>query len=177
MTSNLGTRAVQKGGLGFSRKEDEVDYGMMKSSMMEETKRMFSPEFINRLDEIAVFKPLTRDHILRIIDIVMKESLIGIKERNITVTLSKDARDFLADQGYDPLYGARQVRRTLRKYIEDPLAEEILRGKFADGSDITAKVQGEKLIFELDKHEKKKSVKTEKTPKEAENEVNSSEKA
>jgi ATP-dependent Clp protease ATP-binding subunit ClpC len=162
MTSNLGTRSVHKGGLGFSRKEDEVDYDMMKSSMMEETKRLFNPEFLNRIDEVAVFRPLSRDHILDIIDISMSESLVGIRERNISVTLTPDAREFLADMGYDSMYGARQVKRTLRKYVEDPLAEEILRGKFSDGSQIEVENDGEKLKFSLAKSEKKKATPTDK---------------
>ncbi|MBN1781746.1 ATP-dependent Clp protease ATP-binding subunit [bacterium] len=166
MTSNLGTRSMQKGGLGFSRQDDEVDYNAMRSSMLEETKRLFSPEFINRLDEVAVFRPLTRDHILKIIDIIMEESLIGIKERQMSVQLSKEAKEFLARVGYEPMYGARQVRRTLRKYVEDPLAEEILRNKFPEGSQIEVTASGEKLSFVLAKSEKKKVKQTEEAPNE-----------
>ncbi|MFC1569827.1 ATP-dependent Clp protease ATP-binding subunit [bacterium] len=170
MTSNLGTRSVHKGGLGFSRREDEVDYDAMRSSMLEETKKLFSPEFINRLDEVAVFRPLARAHILDIIDILMVDSLMGIKERNLSVSLSKEAKEFLADKGYDPMYGARQVRRTLRKYLEDPLAEEILKDSFSEGSKIEVKVDDDKLVFVLAKAEKK-SVK--KQPEQAPKEVKS----
>ena len=167
MTSNLGTRSVQKGGLGFSRKEGDIDYESMRSSMMEETKRLFSPEFINRIDEVAVFRSLNRSHIIDIIDILMDESLIGIKDRNISVSLTQEAKEFLADIGYDPVYGARQVRRTIRKYLEDPLAEEILRDKYPEGSQIEVKVENEELKFVLIKSEKKSSKKkTEETPKE-----------
>ncbi|MBN2102533.1 ATP-dependent Clp protease ATP-binding subunit [bacterium] len=171
MTSNLGTRSVQKGGLGFSRKEGEIDYESMRSSMIEETKKLFSPEFINRIDEVAVFRSLNRDHIIDIIDILMDESLVGIKDRNISVSLTQEAKEFLADLGYDPVYGARQIRRTIRKYLEDPLAEEILRDKYPEGSKIEVKVEDDKLKFMLMKSEKKPSKKqAEETPKEVNSE-------
>ena len=147
MTSNLGTRAVRKGGFGFGTSESDVDYDKMKAAMMEETKRLFTPEFLNRLDELIVFRPLTRDHILQIIDITMDELIQGMKERDLSITLSPKAKEFLADQGFDPVYGARQVKRTIRKYIEDPVAEEILKGRFNDGSRIQVRKKGDALDF------------------------------
>ncbi len=147
MTSNLGARSLQKGGLGFGKQGKEINYDDMKSSMMEETKRLFNPEFINRIDELVVFKPLLREHIESIIDISVKEILNGLNERNIEVRLTKKAREYLADKGFDPVYGARQVNRILRKYIEDPLAEELLRGKFDDGSIIQVRLKNDQLIF------------------------------
>lgn len=147
MTSNLGTRSVQKGGFGFSQKEGGVDYDTMKSLMLEETKRMFTPEFLNRIDEIVVFRSLTKKHILQIIDITMDEMLTSMKERDIQIALSSSSKRFLADKGFDPLYGARQVKRTLRKYVEDPIAEEILKERFHDGSHILVQVKGKNLEF------------------------------
>jgi ATP-dependent Clp protease ATP-binding subunit ClpC len=167
MTSNLGTRQVQKGGLGFNAVDSNVDYAKMKSSMIEETKRLFSPEFINRIDEIAVFKPLSKESIMTIIDIVMQESVAGMKERNITLSLSQNARQFLADQGYDPLYGARQVRRVIRKHIEDALAEEILKGRFQDGAQIQVRAKGDHLEFiQVEQKSKAAPVKSETETKE-----------
>ncbi len=152
MTSNLGTRSVRKGGFGFGQSDSEVDYETMKGTMLEETKRLFTPEFINRIDEMVVFRPLNRQHILKIIDITMDELLEGMKEREIRVTLSDNAREFLADKGFDPVYGARQVKRTLRKHIEDPIAEEILKGRFTDGSHIQVRCKKDALEFaELDR--------------------------
>ena len=148
MTSNLGTRSVRKGGIGFGQKEGQVDYKTMKSTMMEETKRLFTPEFLNRLDEIVVFRPLEIKHIEEIIDITMEELLQGMQDRNIQITLSQKVKEYLADKGYDPIYGARQVKRTLRKYVEDPIAEELLREKFRDGSHIIVKFKSSKLVFE-----------------------------
>ena len=149
MTSNLGTRAVRKGGYGFGQSDNAVDYSTMKSAMMEEAKRLFNPEFINRLDEIVVFKPLSRDEILKIYDIALDELLLGMNERDIKVSLSTKAKSFLADKGYDPLYGARQVRRTLRQHIEDPIAEELLKGRFTDGSHILVRCKKDELVFEV----------------------------
>jgi ATP-dependent Clp protease ATP-binding subunit ClpC len=147
MTSNIGTRSVHKGGFGFGKDDEEVDYEKIKSSMMEETKRLFNPEFINRIDEIVVFRPLKRQHILSIIDIAMEEIMEGMKDRSIHITLSSNAKEWLTEKGYDPVYGARQVRRVLRKYIEDPIAEELLRGKFGDESHILVRCKGEELTF------------------------------
>jgi len=147
MTSNLGTRSVRKGGFGFGQKESDVDYEKMKSMMLDETKKLFNPEFLSRVDEIIVFRPLIREHILQIIDIAMEEMLEGVKDRNIRVTLSANAKEFLTDKGYDPVYGARQVKRTLRKYIEDPIAEELLKGRFQSGSHILIRCRGEGLEF------------------------------
>ncbi len=159
MTSNLGTRSVQKGGFGFSQKEDNMGYDTMKSFMLEETKRLFTPEFLNRIDEIVVFRSLTRKHILQIIDIAMEEMLTGMEERDIHVTLSAEAKEFIANKGYDPVYGARQVKRTLRKYIEDPIAEELLKERFHDGSHILVQYKEDSLEFvetEKTKNQKKK---------------------
>ena len=147
MTSNLGTRDVRKGGFGFGQAEADVDYATMKSKMVEETKRLFNPEFLNRIDEVVVFRPLTKQHILQIIDIAMEETLEGMKERRIEVTLSDKAKEFLADAGYDPVYGARQVRRTLQKHIADPIAEELLKGHFKDGSRVFVDCKKSGLIF------------------------------
>lgn len=161
MTSNLGTRSVRKGGFGFGQKDSDVDYETMKSVMLDEAKKLFTPEFLNRIDEMVVFRPLTRKHILEIINITMEELLEGMKERNIRVSLSDKAKEFLADKGYDPVYGARQVKRTLRKYIEDPIAEELLRDRFHDNSQIQVRCKKDELEFvemEKTKRPDKKSV-------------------
>ena len=148
MTSNLGTRSVRQGGFGFGQAFSEVDYGKMKQAMMEETKKAFNPEFLNRVDEIVVFRPLSRIHIMNIIDIAMADLFTGVKEKNFSITLTDNAKEFLAEKGFDPIYGARQVHRTLRRYIEDPVAEQLLKGKFQENSQILVRCKGEELIFE-----------------------------
>jgi len=161
MTSNLGTRAAQKGGFGFGQTDSGIDYKTMRAAMLEETKKLFTPEFLNRLDEMIVFRPLQREHILKIIDISMAELLEGMRARNIQVTLSDNAKAFLTDKGYDPVYGARQVKRILRKYIEDPIAEELLKERFNDGSQIQVRLKKDELEFvesRTKKTQKKKEV-------------------
>lgn len=166
MTSNLGTRSVQKGGLGFGQQESDVDYSTMRSAMLEETKRLFTPEFVNRIDELVVFRPLKRDHIMKIIDLTMQEMLDAVQERNIKVTLNDKAREFLTDKGYEPIYGARQVKRTIRKYIEDPIAEELLKNNFSDGSKIEVRLKKDELEFVDADKPKPKTKKTADKPKE-----------
>ncbi len=164
MTSNLGTKSVQKGGFGFGQKGNGVDYNTMKSLMLEETKRIFTPEFLNRIDEIVVFRSLTKKHILQIIDIAMEEMLFSMKERDIHISLSNGSKKFLAGKGFDPLYGARQVKRTLRKYVENPIAEELLKGRFHDGSDILVQCKADHLEF-VEMEKKKNQVKKVGKPK------------
>ncbi len=148
MTSNLGARDLKKGaGIGFSFDSDSADYDGMRNKIMEEVKRLFNPEFINRVDETVVFHALRKEHMVKIIDIVIQEMLNKIQDREIAVDLSKGAKEYLAEHGFDPVYGARPLRRTIQKYIEDPIAEEILRGKFADGSQISVKKKGTELAF------------------------------
>jgi ATP-dependent Clp protease ATP-binding subunit ClpC len=157
MTSNIGTRAIRKGAYGFSSREDEIDYQSMRSVMLEETKRLFNPEFINRIDESVVFRPLRREHMLRIVDLALQSSLKELQDRNVQVVFSEKAKDFLVDKGYDPTYGARQVRRIVRKYVEDPVAEELLRNKFPSGAKILVRCKDDGLEF-VDAESVKKKV-------------------
>ncbi len=169
MTSNLGTRNVKKSGLGFGQDSEEIDYDTMRSSMLEETKKLFTPEFLNRIDELVVFRSLDRGHIRKIIDVTMMEMMEIARERDIQISLAEEARDFLLDKGFDPVYGARQVKRTLRKYIEDPIAEELIRGVFSDGSRIRVTVSNDNLVFKQADEPKK----TTDTPKEVKSEESS----
>ncbi len=148
MTSNVGAREIKKaGGFGFSTEEGEIDYAKMQSKIMEEVKRLFNPEFINRVDEIVVFRSLTREHMNQIIDIVVSEMLKKVSDRQIAINLTDSAKDFIAEKGFDPVYGARPLKRVIQKNIEDPIAEHILRGQFADGSQIRVDKSGEGLEF------------------------------
>jgi ATP-dependent Clp protease ATP-binding subunit ClpC len=142
MTSNIGTRDLKKSGttFGFGTPSTKGEYDAMKSLIEEALKRVFNPEFLNRVDEAIVFHQLERAHITEIVDIQMREIMKRIGSTGITVRLTKQAREFLADKGYDPSFGARPLRRALQRFLEDPLAEEILRGKFPPGSVVKVRV-------------------------------------
>jgi ATP-dependent Clp protease ATP-binding subunit ClpC len=140
MTSNVGAREIKSiGSFGFGQGEDKDAYHSMKDTVEDAMKRLFSPEFLNRLDDTIVFRGLTRDDILHIIDIELKGLLKNIHENKMQLVLDESARSFLADKGYDPKFGARPLRRALQQYIEDALAEEILKGTFKEGSTIVAR--------------------------------------
>jgi ATP-dependent Clp protease ATP-binding subunit ClpC len=148
MTSNAGAREIKKaGGYGFSTQESEIDYSKMQSKIMEEIKRLFNPEFLNRVDELVVFRNLTKEHMGQIIDIVVNEMLNKVSDRQIEIELTSEAKEFIAEKGFDPVYGARPLKRVIQKYIEDPIAEEMLKGKFSDGSQIRVLLQDKALEF------------------------------
>ncbi len=137
MTSNVGAREIKKaGGFGFSTFEGEIDYSRMQSKIMEEVKRLFNPEFLNRVDELIVFHNLTREHMKQIIDLVVHDTLKKLSDRQISIVLTDEAKEDIAEKGFDPVYGARPLKRVIQKHVEDPLAEEILRGNFGDGSNV-----------------------------------------
>lgn len=140
MTSNVGTRDLKKGGFGFGADTSGATYDAMKTTIEDAIKRVFSPEFLNRVDNTIIFRPLEKSHIMEIIDIQMRDLLKRIESMGVTIELTKGAREFIADKGYDPLFGARPLRRALQKYLEDPIAEELLKGKFADGGTIKVKL-------------------------------------
>ena len=128
MTSNVGVRDIKAGGsIGFSDKSPDGQYDQMKSTIEESMRRMFNPEFLNRIDDYIVFKQLKKEHIHAIIDIQLEKLLKRMQSMNIELVLSPQAKDFLVDKGYDEKYGARPLRRALQKYLEDPLAEELLK--------------------------------------------------
>ncbi|UCE18606.1 MAG: ATP-dependent Clp protease ATP-binding subunit [Gemmatimonadota bacterium] len=148
MTSNIGTRETKKGrSLGFHRSDIRSSYDQMKERVMEETKRIFNPEFLNRIDEIIVFHHLGVEEIHTIIDLLIDEVSQRMEKKEMTITLTPNAKEFLAEKGYDPTFGARPLRRVIQKYIEDPLAEEILKGSFHEGSEVFIGRKGDELQF------------------------------
>jgi ATP-dependent Clp protease ATP-binding subunit ClpC len=149
MTSNLGAReiGVEKH-LGFNPESVESSYSGMKDKVQAELKKAFNPEFLNRIDDIIVFDPLEKAQIEKIVDIQLADVQKRLAEKKITLTLDQSARDFLIEKGYDKIYGARQMKRTIQKYVEDNLAEELLRGTVADGQTVVLKSGGDKLVFE-----------------------------
>jgi len=148
MTSNIGARQVTKGGgFGFSRDDADSNYDSMRDRIIEQVRQAFNPEFLNRVDELVVFRQLLKSDMVRIIDIVLDEVLARLAERDITISVSQDAKEFMADKGFDPVYGARPLKRTIQRYIEDPLAEEILRGRFNDHSTIQIDCKDDEMEF------------------------------
>ncbi len=150
MTSNIGTREIKNiGSFGFSGESLADKYSSLKTTVEDAMKKLFNPEFLNRIDETIVFRNLEREDILQIIDIEILELLKNIRENKMELDLDQSAKEYLVDKGFDQKFGARPLRRAIQKYIEDPLAEEILRGSFKDGSKIIAKhpENAEELIF------------------------------
>jgi ATP-dependent Clp protease ATP-binding subunit ClpC len=145
MTSNLGTRDIKvTGGLGFSTDTHEDKYKAMKSGIEDALKRVFNPEFLNRVDDSIIFHQLERNHIYKIINIAAKDLFGRMTSLGISIELTQEAKDFLVDKGFDPVFGARPLRRAVMKYIEDPLAEEILKGTFPQGSIVQVDFSKEK---------------------------------
>jgi ATP-dependent Clp protease ATP-binding subunit ClpC len=123
--------------MGFQKADFQSDYDKMKGKILDEMKRLFNPELINRIDETVIFHPLERHHILAIIDILLKDIVKRMAGKAITLDLQQDAKEFLADKGWDPSFGARPLRRSLQRHLEDPLAEEILRGEHTSNVNVT----------------------------------------
>jgi ATP-dependent Clp protease ATP-binding subunit ClpC len=172
LTSNIGAELIKKQGvMGFGASQrDETKYDVMKEKILEEAKRVLKPEFINRLDDLIVFHSLTKTELVRIVDLEISKVTDRIKIKEITLELEDAARDFLAEKGHDPAYGARPMRRAVERYLEDPMAEEILRGNIKAGD--TAKVVAEdgKLAFKVTDSGKPKAAKESKDSKESKEE-------
>lgn len=148
MTSNIGAREINKGGgFGFAKSDSDSNYEAMRTRIMEEIKRLFNPEFLNRIDEMVVFRQLQKEDMVKIIDLVIQDTLQKASDRRIKIELTKGAKEFIADLGFDPVFGARPLKRTIQKHVEDPIAEELLRGRFPDGSTIRIKKKGNDLDF------------------------------
>jgi ATP-dependent Clp protease ATP-binding subunit ClpC len=150
LTSNVGAELIKKQtSLGFGAPKHDEGYDTMQGKILEETKRVFKPEFLNRLDDIIVFHTLSKEMLSRIIDLEVSKVAARIKEKQILLALDEAAREFLITKGYDPTYGARPMRRAVERYLEDPMAEEILRGSFKAGDQVQVTRDGEKLTFKV----------------------------
>lgn len=148
MTSNLGAREIGTiKTMGFQTNEDEISFDSMKSKIQNELKKAFNPEFLNRIDDIIIFHPLEKAHIEKIVDIQLSDVQKRLKDKQIHLVLDDAARDFLIEKGYDKVYGARQMKRTIQRYVEDALAEELLRGNVKEGQQVLLKSAGDKLVF------------------------------
>ena len=151
LTSNVGASTIKRQStLGFGAMQDgEGDFDTMKSKIMEEAKRHFKPEFLNRLDETVVFHMLEKEALKVIVDLECKKLFARLEDRNIKLKLAVDARELLLEKGYDPNYGARPMRRAVERYLEDPLAEAILRSDIKEGDTVkvTRVKKTEELVF------------------------------
>jgi ATP-dependent Clp protease ATP-binding subunit ClpC len=139
MTSNIGASEIARNTpLGFSVSEDEtgITYDDMKARIMGELKKVFRPEFLNRIDDVIVFHKLTKDEIREIVDLLLKRIRAAMAERELSLNLSDDAKDLLVEKGWDPSMGARPLRRAIQRYIEDPLSDAVLRSQAVEGSTI-----------------------------------------
>jgi ATP-dependent Clp protease ATP-binding subunit ClpC len=145
MTSNVGARDMVKGkALGFAQPEAKSEFEKMAEKVKEEINKVFNPEFLNRLDDVIVFHPLTREHIAQVVTILARDVQKRLGEEELTLRLTPAASDFLVDHGYDEHFGARPLKRAIQKYVEDPLSEKILTGDFAKGDEIEVDVAPDK---------------------------------
>ena len=148
MTSNVGANHIKKQGtLGFRPAGEEAAYESMKDQILGELKRTFRPEFLNRIDEVIVFHSLTKEHLKEIVVLMLQELVERLKEYNIELQTTDEAREFLAQEGYDPIYGARPLRRAIQKHVEDRLSEEMLKGTFRHDGVVIADARDGELIF------------------------------
>ncbi|MEE9240226.1 MAG: ATP-dependent Clp protease ATP-binding subunit [bacterium] len=149
MTSNLAARSIEKGTtLGFQKVDDGSNFDKIKDNIRDELKKTFNPEFLNRVDEVVIFSPLTHEHILSIVDIEIDKMNKTLADKDMRLDLTDEAREWLAKEGYEPAYGARPLRRVIQRHIEDTLSEEVLHGKFSDGGVVLVKLAGDELVFE-----------------------------
>jgi ATP-dependent Clp protease ATP-binding subunit ClpC len=150
MTSNVGAELIKRQtALGFGAIADQGSYEAMRDKIVDESKRVFKPEFLNRLDDIIVFHQFERNDLVKIVDLEVAKVIERVRAKDIKIQLDTTAVEFLIDKGYDPTYGARPMRRAVEKYLEDPLAEELLRGNIKQGDTLEVHAAGEQLAFKV----------------------------
>ncbi|MFH1398332.1 MAG: ATP-dependent Clp protease ATP-binding subunit [Candidatus Omnitrophota bacterium] len=149
MTSNVGAELIRKSGsIGFKSQKDEVTYQGMKDKLLEEVKHTFKPEFLNRIDDIIVFRPLVKEDLQKIIDIEIGFLAGRLKEHKLSLEVSAEAKDFLIEKGFDQVFGARPLKRTIQRFLEDSLSSDIISKKFKEGSIIRVERRNTELVFE-----------------------------
>ena len=151
MTSNIGASHIKNSTVGFGTagngEENKAEYDKMKARVMEALKAAFRPEFLNRVDETIVFHALEKEHIMQIVDLMMKDLHKRLAEQNITMEVTAEAKAKLVEDGYDPAYGARPLRRTIQRQVEDPLAEDLLRGRYQAGDVVKVDVTKDGVVL------------------------------
>ncbi len=154
MTSNVGADQIDRAGsIGFqvSKDEEKDNYQRMKDRLLEELKRTFRPEFLNRIDEVIVFHSLHKEHLRKIVDLMLKDVNKQMQERGLTLEVSDEAKEILLKEGYDQVYGARPLRRAIQRLLENPLSDEMLKGRFKEGDAVLATAKDGEIKFEKKK--------------------------
>ncbi len=146
MTSNLGSKEFQRGGIGFLRKE-EGDEEKMRTDMQGALKEHLLPELRNRIDDVIIFHPLTKEHLKSIVELLIREVERRLSERSVELEVNDEAKTWLVQKGYDPVFGARPLRRAIQKYVESPISTKILQGEFKEGDTIAASLKEDNLSF------------------------------
>jgi len=150
MTTNVGAQVIQRQtsmGFGAALSMSD-DYEGIKEKVMDEAKKVFKPEFLNRINDLVVFHSLTRDHLVRIVDLEIAKVQKRLVEKEITIELSSGAKELIIDEGYDEKYGARPLRRSIERALEDPLAEALLGGEIEEGDSVKVEAEDGKLVFD-----------------------------
>jgi len=149
MTSNIGTKYAPKGGstLGFRTPGEPAEHDKMREDIHEALKKTFRPEFLNRIDEVIIFQRLSKEDMKRIVDLQMKDIGQRLFEQGLYIQLSEAARDWLAEKGYDPAFGARPLRRTLQRFVESPLSKKLIRSEFKAGDRLQIDIENGELVF------------------------------
>ncbi|MBN2464624.1 ATP-dependent Clp protease ATP-binding subunit [candidate division WOR-3 bacterium] len=148
MTSNIASTEIRgMSGFGFGATTSDANYESIRDKVMTEVKRFFRPEFLNRVDEVLVFRPLDRKQMEEIVEIQLRDLSARLKEQRLTVELTTNAKELLVQEGFDPQFGARPIKRALRRLLEDPLAEELLKGRFKESSVVLVDRDGDRLVF------------------------------
>ena len=153
MTSNVGAELIKRDmTLGFAAHvegegKQQMEYGKMKKQVLDKMKEKFRPEFLNRIDDTVVFHALSKEHIRQIVDLMLNQVVASLAEKNITLQVTDEARDFIGNKGYDPDFGARPLRRTIQNLVEDPLSEALLRGEFLPGDTVVVDCVEERIVM------------------------------
>ncbi|HAX47072.1 MAG TPA: ATP-dependent Clp protease ATP-binding subunit ClpC, partial [Nitrospina sp.] len=148
MTSNISSRSLDKGtSLGFHKDDAEMNYDRMQKDLKQDLKRTFNPEFLNRLSETVVFRPLDVEHIVSILDVQLLQLNEQLIQQGLTLDVTTEAKRWLAEKGYDKSFGARPLKRAMQKHLEDVLSDEMLKGRFKSGGVIEVSLQGDTLVF------------------------------
>jgi len=156
MTSNLGARMIVQGGaMGFEKRFGMIDFEQMKKNVMDQVKRTFNPEFLNRLDEVIVYRPLDKKDVEKILELQVKEVNEKLEEWGIKVRLHKSFVDWIIEKEYKPEFGARSLKRALQKHVEDLLAEELIRGTLRDVDTVEIRVRNNKPYIKSAKKKEK----------------------
>ena len=147
MTSNIGSNVIRKHRLGFATEGEELTHDDMEQRLLEELRKAFRPEFLNRVDEIIVFDPLSREQLTEVVDLLLGHLRELVKGQGMTLEVSKAAEEYVVEHGYDVEYGARPLKRAIQRLVENPLSSALLRGEFKEGDTVKVDLVGDSLAF------------------------------